>query len=130
MESISILGNNEFTDEQILRKVKIRLGEPFKRAKIEDSTLDILNLYANNGYVDAEVKTDLRINPEIHKVSVDFLINENLKYTIADIDAEKVRRCSFKFIQLRPKLRVVRQYLFSLMVRQTNQLDYRGRIER
>lgn len=98
VEDISILGNTVFTDEQILEKIKIRRGEGFKRTEIEEATRDIVSLYANNGFLDAEVKTDLRVSPELHKVSVDFAIGENLQYIIADIDLKGVEKTKPKVV--------------------------------
>ena len=85
VEGATIFGNRVFSDEVLLKKIKIRKGEPFKRKKIEDATLAILTLYANNGYLDAEVKPDIQINSRDHLALIDFIVKEKTQSTIGQI---------------------------------------------
>ena len=85
IESVTILGNTIFPDSLLLEKIHILPEEPYRQKKIDDSTLNILTFYANNGYLDAEVKPDIHVNPEKHRVLIDLYIIENSQFTVGNI---------------------------------------------
>jgi outer membrane protein insertion porin family len=88
IEGVSIFGNTVFGDSLLLRKIKIKAGDPFKPAKIQDASLSVLTLYADNGYLEAEMKPDIRINYETHQALVDFTLEEKNQFSVADIRLE------------------------------------------
>jgi outer membrane protein insertion porin family len=56
IEGVTVFGNYVFSDSLLFNRVAIKPKEPFKRMKIQDATLSLLTLYANSGYLEAEVK--------------------------------------------------------------------------
>ncbi|GAB4374487.1 MAG: outer membrane protein assembly factor BamA [Calditrichia bacterium] len=85
IEGVTIFGNKAFSDELIMKKIKINGGDPFNRKKIEEATLALLTLYAENGFLDAEINPDVRINRELHRAIIDFQITERNQYRIGEI---------------------------------------------
>ncbi len=95
IEGISFFGNHFFSEEALLKKIKLKQGNPFKEQLVQDAKLAILTLYADNGFLDAQVELDIRINQENHLAIIDFLINENTRYRIGQIviqGLEKTKR--------------------------------------
>jgi len=88
VEGVAVLGNAVFSDSLLLQRIKIKTGGPFRQKRIQDATLSLLTLYANNGYLEAEVKTDIRINSETHRALIDFAIEEKTQFTISGIRLE------------------------------------------
>jgi outer membrane protein insertion porin family len=85
VEGVAILGNRFYTDRFLLEKIHIQSGEPFLQKEVEEAQLVILKSYADRGFLDAEVKTDLHVNREMHSIIIDFTITEGVQYTIGDI---------------------------------------------
>ena len=107
VEGVAVLGNAVFRDSLLLQRIKIKSGDPFKQKRIQEATLSLLTLYANNGYLDAEVKTDIRINSETHRALIDFGIEERTLFTISEIRLEGAKKTRPKVIKrellFRPK---------------------------
>jgi len=89
---ISILGNEEFSDEAIMEKIIPEEGDAFESGKIDKSVLDLLTLYADNGYLDAVVNPDIRVDSEIHRALVDFVIEEKDQYKVGEIRLEGLEK--------------------------------------
>lgn len=85
VESVSILGNTRFPDEVLNKKLDIKTGDPLIRQKIDNTTVEILKLYANNGYLDAEVKPEVRKREQLNLALIDFIITEGPQFTINQI---------------------------------------------
>lgn len=85
VEDVALLGNTVFTDDALLKKVPIRSGDPLKRLEIQSAGLAVLTLYSNNGYLEADVTPDVRIDGENHLALVDFLIQENDQFRVGRI---------------------------------------------
>lgn len=83
---INFFGNKSFSEPALIKISGISPKDPFKRNNIEQATLNILSYYANQGYLDAEIQSDIRITGETKKAVVDFIINENDKFSIGKID--------------------------------------------
>ena len=95
IEGVSILGNTVFPDSLLLAKITVRSNEPFRQQKIDNSTVNLLTFYADNGYLDAEVQPDIRINTETNRALIDFNIKEKSQFTIGEIQVnglEKTRK--------------------------------------
>ena len=86
VEGVSILGNKKFSDETLREFIDIKVGDPFLSNKIEETNLKLLTFFADNGYLDAEVVPDVRVNKETHLVLIDFNINEKNQFTIEKIN--------------------------------------------
>jgi outer membrane protein insertion porin family len=88
VEGVAVFGNVVFGGSLLLRKIGIKAGDPFQRMKIQDASLSILSLYANKGYLEAEVKPDIRINSETHRALIDFGIQEKTQFTVGEVHLE------------------------------------------
>lgn len=85
IEGISFFGNTVFTDSALAKKVKLKVGGPFKRLQINDGEFAILSMYANNGYLEAEIETEERISDDSLRAIIDFSIREGRQFTIDKI---------------------------------------------
>ena len=85
IEGVEIFGNKIFSDKELLEKINIKTNDPFKRKSIEAANLALLRLYADRGYINAEIAPDIRINSELHKALINFNIQENTQFTIGQI---------------------------------------------
>ncbi len=85
VEGISFFGNQVYSDSALLQQIKFGPGDPFKRRKINDTELDLLVRYANNGYLDTEIKTNVSINEEAHLAIIDFNITEKSQSIIGEL---------------------------------------------
>jgi outer membrane protein insertion porin family len=98
IEGVTVFGNYVFSDSLLFNRVAIKPKEPFKRMKIQDATLSLLTLYANSGYLEAEVKPDIRINSETHRALVDFIIQEKIQFSIDKIRLEGLKKTSSRVV--------------------------------
>jgi outer membrane protein insertion porin family len=85
VEGVALFGSTIFSDSLLFERIKIQPGDPLRQPRIQEATLSLLTLYANEGYLEAEVKPDVRINSETHRALVDFVISEKNQFTIDDI---------------------------------------------
>ncbi|MCE5249880.1 outer membrane protein assembly factor BamA [bacterium] len=85
VEGVSVLGNSGLNDDILLRKINVRSGDVFKRSNIEDATLALATLYADSGYIDADVKPDVRIDSETQRALIDFNIQEKQQFRVGEI---------------------------------------------
>ncbi|MFC1551994.1 outer membrane protein assembly factor [Candidatus Latescibacterota bacterium] len=95
VEGIGILGNTVFPDSLLLEEITIKGGDPFLRNRIDKSTLNLVTFYANHGYLDAEIRPEIRIDSETHLALIDFFFVEKSQYTIDGINLgglDKTRR--------------------------------------
>ncbi|MFO7890587.1 MAG: outer membrane protein assembly factor BamA [bacterium] len=92
IEEISVLGNRIFTDVYLRKIIKIKTGDPFARKKVKEATLNLLRLYADHGYLEAEVIPDARIDSVEHRAILDFRIREGLQYRVGDIILKEVEK--------------------------------------
>ena len=99
VEGVAVFGNTVFGDSLLLAKIGIRPRDPFKQKKIQDATLSLLTLYANNGYLDAEVRPDIRINSETHRALINFVIQEKTQFAISGIRLEGAKKTKPKVIK-------------------------------
>jgi len=92
VEGISVLGNDIFNDSTLLQKIKLKQGDSFKKSRIQEGMVAIISLYADQGYLDAIVKPDIKISYESHLAVIDLVINENNQATISDIQIKELEK--------------------------------------
>jgi outer membrane protein insertion porin family len=92
VEGVTVLGNTVFADSLLLQKIGMAVDEPFRRTRLQEAALSLLTLYANQGYLEAEVVPDVRINPETHRALIDFIIQEKTQFTIAEIRMDGLKK--------------------------------------
>jgi len=99
IEGVSIFGNTVFGDSLLLHRIKVKPKDPLKPARIQDASLSVLALYADKGYLDAEMNPDVRINYETHRALVDFALEEKSQFSIADVRLEGMERTKAKVVE-------------------------------
>lgn len=85
VEGVSVFENKVFTDQQILERITIKSGNPLLRGKIDESTKSILTYCAENGYLDASVNPEIRVDSLVHRAIIDYRVHENTQYSIGNI---------------------------------------------
>ncbi len=85
IEEIGFLGNQLFTDEKLLKIIKLSPGNPFARKKIETAVLNLLRLYADNGYLESDVTPGVMTDTTRNRAILDFYIKEGLQYNLGKI---------------------------------------------
>ncbi len=85
IEEISLLGNQIFSDEYLLDIITIKPRDPFARKEIKEATLNLLRLYADHGYLEADVIPEARIDSTEHLAILDLRIREGLQYQVGNI---------------------------------------------
>ena len=88
LEGIAVFGNTVFDDSTLLGKVRMKPGDSFQRNLIQEGMLALLSLYAENGFLDAAIKPDIKINSEAHLAMVDFIVTERYRCTVSEIIIE------------------------------------------
>jgi outer membrane protein insertion porin family len=82
VEEVGVFGNCFFSKALLLEQVSIRIGNPFLKKSLEASTLALLKRYANSGFLNTRVDPAVRLNTDIHRVIIDFNIQENHQFSI------------------------------------------------
>ncbi len=98
IEGIEIFGNKVYTDSILFKTIDLKSGHLLQQKKVQDVTYKLLTIYANNGYLDAEVVPDILINNEHHLAHIDFRVSENEQYSIRDINIQGLEITKQKII--------------------------------
>jgi len=85
-------GNTVFTDNKLKQAVTIQKGEVFRRRKIVESVNSILKLYGEIGYLNSEVKTDIKLNENEKSITVNFVVTEREQHTVREIKVEGLEK--------------------------------------
>ena len=85
IEGISVFGNSVFPDSTLMKKIGLYKDYQLQQKKVQDATYTLLTLYANAGFLDAEVVPGIKINDELHRALIDFRITENEQFSIRNI---------------------------------------------
>ena len=88
LEGMTVFGNTAFSDSTLLTLVNMKRGEPFRKLDVQDGMMAMISLYAENGYLDATIKPEIKINSEAHLAVVDFIVTEKQSAKISDIKIE------------------------------------------
>jgi outer membrane protein insertion porin family len=92
VEGVAVFGNNVFADSLLLQMIKINPGDPLRQKRIEEATLSILSLYADEGYLDTQIKPDVRIDSVVHRALIDFVISEKVQFKVGEIRMEGLEK--------------------------------------
>lgn len=95
IESISLLGNTFFTDSLLLKSITLPLPCVFSRKRIESTSLQLLTFYANHGFLDTGIESEVHLDTTRHEAVVDYIINEHHPSRIQNINIaglEKTRK--------------------------------------
>jgi outer membrane protein insertion porin family len=99
VDSIYIYGSNSFSDDIIRHRIKIKEGNALERKKIESTNLALLSFYADNGYLNAEVKPDIELNKEKNSAIINLHIIENKRFTIDQIKINGLQKTHENIVQ-------------------------------
>ncbi|MFC1729114.1 outer membrane protein assembly factor BamA [candidate division KSB1 bacterium] len=126
IDGVGILDNHEFTDATLLRLVNISPGEPLRSTKVEQATLAIMTHYANNGFLDAVVTPDIRTNTETNTSLIDFIIQENTRYSIDSIHITGLEKTKQHVVQRELLFKTAEIVSFSKILESQKQLYLTG----
>jgi outer membrane protein insertion porin family len=82
VEGVDLFGNLSFPDKKLYQQLQIHNDDPLKQKKVEQSTIALLTLYANHGFLDAQIEPSIRVNSETHRAIVDFYVKEGKQFRI------------------------------------------------
>lgn len=98
IEGITFFGNQVFSDSQLTEVSRLKIGDPFRRSKINDAELALLTWYANHGYLETQIITDVRVSDETHRAIVDFTIDEKQQFAIHKIRLQGLEKTKEKVV--------------------------------
>ncbi len=108
VRNITLKGNSHFDNETLLANLKLETGQTYYQRKAQAHAKRILKLYREDGYVDADVRQQLRFVPEANVVDVDFKIDEGRQFRIGKIDITGNEQVHDKVVR-----RILDEYDFS-----------------
>lgn len=94
IESISLEGNNYFSDKEIKKAMKtqekgfwsiITSSGDLNETELDNDVIRIESLYKNNGFIDVKV-SDAKINLGKESITIDFKINEGHQFKIGAVE--------------------------------------------
>ncbi len=85
VDKISLTGNKQFDDEQLLSELKTQQGKVFNKLKGNSDVKQLNKLYRESGFIDATVEQDIKFIAE-DKVDAGFIINEGRRFRIGQVD--------------------------------------------
>ncbi|GAG23541.1 unnamed protein product, partial [marine sediment metagenome] len=85
VEQIVVTGNEYFDEKELRSKLKLEAGQIYSSQRADSDVRRLLNLYRENGFVDAGVELNHRFISE-DKVSVEFGITQGERFRIGRIN--------------------------------------------
>ena len=85
---VSFSGNSVFSNDALYKVVKLKKNKVFNNSDLERSKLEIRSLYADKGYINADVKEDLIENTQTKKIDIVFEIDEKFPVYVNEIYIE------------------------------------------
>ncbi|MGB2865435.1 MAG: POTRA domain-containing protein [Sedimentisphaerales bacterium] len=108
VRNFALKGNTHFDNETLLADLTLETGQTYYQRTAQAHTMRILKLYREDGYVDAEVRQQLRFVPEVNVVDVEFKIAEGKQFRIGKIEITGNEQVHDKVIR-----RILDEYDFS-----------------
>jgi outer membrane protein insertion porin family len=99
MERVTVFGNTAFPDNLLLDKTGLRAGDALKAKAVESAVTGIMTMYANRGYIEAEVRPDIQTSPETNLAIVDFLVKEGDQFRISAVRIDTLRKTKERVVQ-------------------------------
>jgi outer membrane protein insertion porin family len=96
---VSISGNRLLSSERLSGQLDIRIGEPFQPPVVREDTLDLMRQYADEGYLETDVRPDIRIRPDENQAFIEFAITESEQFRIDRIRLEGMEKTRERIIQ-------------------------------
>ncbi|MFC1792205.1 outer membrane protein assembly factor [Planctomycetota bacterium] len=86
VRNFTLKGNTHFDNETLLADLTLKTGQAYYQRKAQAHARRILKLYREDGYVDADVRPQLRFVPDANVVDVEFKITEGKQFRIGKIE--------------------------------------------
>lgn len=74
--NIELEGNSRFSRADLRRFLRLQPGETFNTRAVEETRADLLNLYADDGYIYAQVQPVRRVRPDTTVIDLTWQIRE------------------------------------------------------
>ncbi len=110
LTNLSFQGNASFPAEELLQE---KMPKPYIPSMIQEYVRKIKSHYKNNAFAKIEIKTNVtqkEDNHQIHK-TIHFVIKENRKYTIKNIQIKGNQKVNTSYIQT--KLEILENQLYN-----------------
>ena len=88
IRNISFMGNQAFSDEQLLTMIELKPGEgapEFNASKMNQDLVSLRDLYGANGYIFSKVEVETRFLEEPGQLDLVYKIAEDKQYRVGDI---------------------------------------------
>lgn len=85
ISGIRLTGNNKFSSETLISRIKSREGKPFNESEAIDDLYSIQSLYVQNGHIYSTVDLKTRYSEGKKGVVIDYVINEDKPVYLGNI---------------------------------------------
>jgi outer membrane protein insertion porin family len=85
-QSVSLTGNELYTDEQILQALVLKVGDIYSQDRLRRSQKSLAELYNKLGFIEATIVIERLFDEEQPLVDVRIEINEGLPYTVGSVE--------------------------------------------
>ncbi|NOZ21588.1 MAG: outer membrane protein assembly factor BamA [Planctomycetes bacterium] len=86
VDTVTIKGNELFTDKEIRRRLTLKSGAPFVRENLNRDQKVVKGMYGEQGFIDAEVRISTPLSLEPAKINIVFTITEGQRIYVEKID--------------------------------------------
>jgi outer membrane protein insertion porin family len=86
VRNVSFIGNSKFTEEFLVRDLKLKSGESFNQAKMDADLGLIRDIYGGRGFVFADIKADPRFLEQPGQLDLVYNIAEGQRYRVGQIN--------------------------------------------
>jgi len=108
VRNFTLKGNTQFDNETLLADLPLETGQTYYQSKAQAYAKKILKLYREKGYVDADVRQQLKFIPDTNVVDVEYKITEGRQFRIGKVDITGNEQVHDKVIR-----RILDEYDFS-----------------
>jgi outer membrane protein insertion porin family len=84
--NITIKGNTHFDNERLLAGLKLETGQTYYQNKAQAQAKRISKIYLEDGYVDADVRQQIKFVPEANVVDIEYKIDEGRQFRIGKVE--------------------------------------------
>ena len=126
LHDVSLRGNRQFTESQLLKLAKLPLGLPARSTEIDASLRRISDLYADEGFAFAVVDSELELSPDGTRARLSIVVTERQRVRVARIEIRGAERTREKLIRKRLALTPGAVYRRADAVRSQEQVESLG----
>lgn len=86
LRSLSFIGQDKFTEDELKTKLKLKPGDPFDRSKMMADVAVIEEKYGAKGYVFADIEASPRFLEEPGQLDLVYRVTEGKRYRVGEIN--------------------------------------------